>query len=159
MEWTCPVDREREQLENHGWVLLSFQVLLYLIHVFPLRPVDQVTPVLPLEPERIVEEYHVLVDMYPWPKFLWDYHRPVSNAVNRPNQLLINKDQLFELENLPETLLVSPVTKEIKIMHLPVVQSESLNQVPRFKRAPSVRCCLRRIFHFEIPISGPSNFA
>ena len=84
---TYPVDREREQLEDRRRVLLSLEVLFYLIDVFPLCPVDKVCPVLPLEPERIVEEYHVLVDVYSWAEFLGHDHRPVSTTSMDPINL------------------------------------------------------------------------
>ena len=74
------MDREREQLENRRWVLLPLEILLYLIYVFSLCPVDKVRPVLPLEPERVVEEHHVLVYVYPRTEFLWKDHCPISRT-------------------------------------------------------------------------------
>lgn len=85
MEWTYSVDWEREELENCRWVFLSLEVLLYLIHIFPLRPVDKVSPVLPLEPEWVIEEYHVLVDVYSRPELLWNNYGPVSKLSTDPD--------------------------------------------------------------------------
>jgi len=47
-ERTYPMDWEREQLEYRCWILLPLEVLFDLIDFFPLRPIDEVCPVLSL---------------------------------------------------------------------------------------------------------------
>ena len=85
------MDREREQLENRRWVLLSLEVIFYLIRFFSLCPINKIGPILPLKPEGIVEEHHILMDMYSWAEFLWNNHGPVRiHNISGSNQLLVN---------------------------------------------------------------------
>jgi hypothetical protein len=51
-----------------------------------LCPIDEVSTVLPLKPEWIVEEYHVLVDVYSRAELLWNDYGPVSTLSTDPDK-------------------------------------------------------------------------
>jgi hypothetical protein len=56
------------------------------------------------------------------------------------------------VQSAPFVILMPKRTNDLS-----VVQSESFDQVLGFERASRVCRCLRRVFHFEIPVSGPGT--